>query len=89
MRCTPTWHRGSLLAELLLTAGCNTYPWIAALRDTDAERYSEICQTLSTDRVYEGWSSGWSFTEFLLGEPTAIGIFAGIPPSARDWSSTR
>lgn len=71
---------GTLLAELLLTAGCNTYPWIAALRDTDPGRYSEICQTLRTDGVYEGNDTdGWSFTEALVGEPTAIGVFGGIP----------
>jgi phosphate transport system substrate-binding protein len=71
---------GKLLAELLLTAGCNTYPWIAALRDTDEGRYSEICQTLRTDGTYEGNNidSGWAFTEALVGEPTAIGIFAGV-----------
>ena len=72
---------GTLLAELLLTAGCNTYPWIAALRDTDPGRYSAICQTLRTDGAYEGKNtdSGWAFTEALVAEPTAIGIFAGVP----------
>ena len=71
---------GKLLAELLLTTGCNTYPWIAALRDTDEGRYSEICQTLRTDGAYEGNNTdgGWAFTEALVGEPTAIGIFTGV-----------
>ena len=73
---------GKLLAELLLTTGCNTYRWIAALRDTDDGRYNEICQTLRTDGAYESnnMDSGWAFTEALVGEPTAIGIFtlAGI-----------
>jgi hypothetical protein len=68
-----------LLAELLLTAGCNTYPWIAALRNTDEARYSEICQGLRTDGAYEGnTNGGWAFTEALASEPTAIGIFAGV-----------
>jgi phosphate transport system substrate-binding protein len=71
---------GKLLAELLLTAGCNTYSWIAALRDTDEGRYNEICQTLRADGTYEGnnMDSGWAFTEALVGEPTAIGIFTGV-----------
>jgi phosphate transport system substrate-binding protein len=61
-----------LMAELLLTAGCNTYPVIAA-------RYSDICQTLRTDGVYRsGYDDGWAFTEALAAEP-AIGIVAGIP----------
>ena len=60
-----------------MTAGCNTYPWIAALRDTDEGRYSEICQTLRGDRVYKNNSSDsdWEFAQALVAEPTAIGIF--------------
>ena len=69
----PATLPGTLLAELLLTSGCNTYPGIAA-------RDSKACQTLRTDGVYEGNDTdGWSFTEALVGEPTAIGVFGGIP----------
>jgi phosphate transport system substrate-binding protein len=69
----PASTPGTLLGELLLTAGCNTYPWIAA-------RYGETCQTLRTDGVYEGNNlDSWNFSEALVGEPTAIGIFGGLP----------
>jgi hypothetical protein len=74
---SPESVAGRLAAELLLTAGCNTYQWIAALRDTDEGRYSEICQTLRSDRVYKTNSSesDWEFAQALVAEPTAIGIF--------------
>jgi phosphate transport system substrate-binding protein len=75
-----------LPAELLLTAGCNTYPWIAALRDTDEGRYTGICQSLRTDSAYQANYSdnGWAF-ESLMVEPTAIGIFTpGSFQSARE-----
>jgi phosphate transport system substrate-binding protein len=67
---------GGLLPALLLTAGCNTYPWITALRDNDEIRYSEICQRLRTDRVYQGSDDG-SMLYRILDEPTAIGIYGG------------
>ena len=68
-----------LAAELLLGAGCNTYPWIKALRDSDLPRYEEICQTLRNDGAYEDRvGSGWSNTEQLVGNPTAIGVFSPL-----------
>jgi phosphate transport system substrate-binding protein len=67
-----------LPAYLLLSAGCNTYPWIAALRDTDEGRYREICQTVRTDGVYqEAYLDGGWGQENLARRPSAIGIFPG------------
>lgn len=69
----PASTPGTLLAELLLTTGCNSYPWITM-------RHGETCQTLRTDGVYEGNNTdGWTFAEALVGEPTAIGIFGAVP----------
>jgi phosphate transport system substrate-binding protein len=68
---------GKLATDLLLEAGCNTYPWIAALRDHDEARYEKICKTLRDDGVYqEGSSSAWGYTENLAINPTMVGIFS-------------
>jgi phosphate transport system substrate-binding protein len=67
---------GGLMPTLLLTAGCNTYPWIAALRDSDDTRYSDICQRLRTDSVYQA-REGAAMRYQLEDEPNDIGIYAG------------
>ena len=64
---------GRSMIELLMEGGCNTYPWIAALKSTDPERYARICRTVRTDGVYV------EITKLdparLLMEPNAVGIF--------------
>jgi phosphate transport system substrate-binding protein len=68
---------GKLATELVLEAGCNTYPWIAALHDHDEARYDEICKTLRNDGAYqEGSTSGWGYTDTLVTNPTMVGIFS-------------
>jgi phosphate transport system substrate-binding protein len=67
--------QGRLAAALLLEAGCNTYPWIAALRSTDTARYEEICTSARIDGVYEESPLGLSTnTENLERNPTVLGI---------------
>jgi phosphate transport system substrate-binding protein len=69
--------QGKLAAALLLEAGCNTYPWIAELRQTDYPRYEEICTTLRVDGVIEESQLGVSTTiENLERNPTVLGILA-------------
>jgi phosphate transport system substrate-binding protein len=69
--------QGKLAAALLLEAGCNTYPWIAELRQTDYPRYEEICTTLRVDGVIEESQLGVSTTiENLERSPTVLGILA-------------
>lgn len=65
-----------LVAELLLEPGCNTYAWIAALRQSDPDRYEEICGSLRADAAYHSNdASGWNFVNLLATNPTAVGIF--------------
>jgi ABC-type phosphate transport system substrate-binding protein len=64
---------GHSLIELLMEAGCNTYPWIAALESTDPARYARICRTVRTDGVYSAELSGLDASR-LLAEPNAVGI---------------
>jgi len=67
---------GRSMIELLMEGGCNTYPWIAALRSTDPNRYARICRTVRTDGVYVEIPR--LDAARLLIEPNAVGIF-GYP----------
>lgn len=69
------WVQGKLTAALLLT-GCNTYPWIAALRTSDPAQYDEICLGLRADGAYEASAeSSVANAERLEREPTLLGVF--------------
>lgn len=63
---------GRSMVDLLMEGGCNTYPWIAALRSTDPERYARICRTVRTDGVYVEIPK--LDPSRLLAEPNAVGI---------------
>lgn len=65
---------GRSMIELLMEAGCKTFPWVAALQSSDPDRFSRICRTVRTDGIYVELSSG-SARERLLAEPNAVGIF--------------
>jgi phosphate transport system substrate-binding protein len=64
---------GHSMIELLMEAGCDTYPGIAALASTHPDRYAHICRTVRTDGVYSE-VSGLAAVN-LLSEPNAVGIF--------------
>jgi phosphate transport system substrate-binding protein len=66
--------QGKLAAALLLEAGCNTYPWIAELRDTDYARYEEICTTLRVDGLIEESVGASATTGNLERNPTVFGV---------------
>jgi phosphate transport system substrate-binding protein len=38
--------------QTLMVAGCATFPWLAALEQTDSKRYEKVCRTLRDDGVY-------------------------------------
>jgi phosphate transport system substrate-binding protein len=65
---------GRSMIELLLEAGCQTFPWVAALRSTDPDRYARICRTVRTDGAYVEVSS--LAPSRMLSEPNAVGIFS-------------
>jgi phosphate transport system substrate-binding protein len=90
---------GHSMIELLMEAGCDTYPWIAALESTHPAQYARICRTVRTDGVYTEVAS--LTPSNVLAEPNAVGIFGfghlndpafgelltseldGVPPSAQ------
>jgi hypothetical protein len=65
---------GRSMIELLMEAGCKTFPWVAALQSRDPDRFSRICRTVRTDGIYVELSSG-NTRERVLAEPNAVGIF--------------
>jgi phosphate transport system substrate-binding protein len=38
--------------QTLMEAGCTTFPWLAALKQSDLKRYEKVCRTLRDDGVY-------------------------------------
>ncbi len=94
---------GHSMIELLMEAGCDTYPWIAALESTHPAQYARICRTVRTDGVYTEVAS--LSPSNVLAEPNAVGIFGfghlndpalgqlltseldGVPPSAQGLGS--
>lgn len=72
----PDSPSGKVMTHLLLQAGCNSYPGIAALRDNDPDTYEEICGTLRNDGSYvRGYPGGWSASYELTANVVGLGIF--------------
>lgn len=67
---------GKSFLALALEAGCDTFPWIAALRDTDETRHTEICRTLRDDRGYLEMTEGFAFTQRLETYPAVLGVLS-------------
>lgn len=67
---------GRAFVALLIEKGCNTYPWLAALKDLDEERYDGICRTLRADGFY---TAAPDYPANLISQletnPTALGVF--------------
>jgi phosphate transport system substrate-binding protein len=76
---------GKLVSHLLLQSGCNSYQWIAALRDTDPDNYEEICGTLRNDGAYvQGDPSSGQYPDMLATNPTAVAITSVGDPGLGD-----
>jgi len=69
---------GRLAAELLLDAGCNTFPALVALREHDGPAFETACRKLRTDNAYKEipLSGEISQTEMLSVTPTVVGIYS-------------
>jgi phosphate transport system substrate-binding protein len=74
---------GKLAAHLLLQAGCDSYPGIVAIRDSDPGGYEDICGNLRGDGSYvqSTNSAGWAYFDELATNPTALGILRLNDPS--------
>jgi phosphate transport system substrate-binding protein len=60
------------MISLLMEGGCNTYPWIAALKSAAPEKYARICRTVRTDGAYSEAVNDEA--QDLLAQPNALGI---------------
>jgi phosphate transport system substrate-binding protein len=61
------------LRGTLMEAGCVTFPWLAALKQTDSQRFEKVCRTLRDDGVYR--DRGARPQEHLETYPNALGLF--------------
>jgi hypothetical protein len=73
----PGSPEGQLAADLLLRAGCNSFPSLVALREHDAAAFDSACLELRGDSAYETAAaySGFTYANELNTTPTALGIF--------------
>lgn len=72
----PTSGTRDALAELILTAGCETDPSIAAMKESDEDRYEQICTEVRSDGAYvEQGENDNLIVQKLATNPKAIGIF--------------
>lgn len=61
--------------ELVMEAGCNGYPWIKALKDTDENRYELICHGMRLDGAYVEMREDDRFLESgLLSSPGSLAL---------------
>jgi phosphate transport system substrate-binding protein len=60
------------LRQTLMEAGCATFTWLAALKQTDTKRYEKVCRTLRDDGVYQ--ARGEKLQEVLETYPNALAV---------------
>jgi phosphate transport system substrate-binding protein len=66
----PAWNA---FAELILEAGCDSYSWIAALKDADRAQYDDICHSPRQDGLYlEVRQNGLLVEQRIWSEPNAV-----------------
>jgi phosphate transport system substrate-binding protein len=73
----PTSLPGRLATELLLNAGCDSYPRFAALRTSDPQAYTNFCSAVRTDGIYvtNNLPSG-ALVDQLSVSPWIVGVFS-------------
>ncbi|MEQ9563832.1 MAG: substrate-binding domain-containing protein [Woeseiaceae bacterium] len=72
----PTSGTRDAFAELGLEGGCRSIPWIAALQNSDSNRFQTICHTVREDGVFvEAGENDNLIVQKLQANPAALGIF--------------
>jgi phosphate transport system substrate-binding protein len=54
---------GIAFRELLVEKGCASFPWLAALKEIDIDRYQEICLSVRTDAYHRETGDGFGHLE--------------------------
>ncbi|MEQ9815129.1 MAG: substrate-binding domain-containing protein [Azospirillaceae bacterium] len=72
----PTSGTRDAWVELVMEAGCEEWPAIAALEDSNEERFEEVCQRMREDgRFIEAGENDNLIVQRLNSDPTTYGIF--------------
>lgn len=72
----PTSGTRDAFAELGLEGGCLGIPWIAALQQSDSERFQTICHTVREDGAFvEAGENDNLIVQKLQANPSALGVF--------------
>jgi phosphate transport system substrate-binding protein len=72
----PTSGTRDAFVELAMEGGCKATPWIAALKDTDKNKYKAICHTIREDgKFVEAGENDNLIVQKLQANPDAFGIF--------------
>ncbi len=72
----PTSGTRDAFVELAMEGGCQTVPWIKALKSSDGSRYKSICHTIREDGAYvEAGENDNLIVQKLEANPAAFGIF--------------
>ena len=72
----PTSGTRDAFVELAMEGGCQTFPWIKALKKTDKSAYKSLCHTIREDgRFIESGENDNLIVQKLSANPNALGIF--------------
>jgi phosphate transport system substrate-binding protein len=72
----PTSGTRDAFVELAMEGGCKAFPWIAALKDKDENRYKAVCHTIREDgRFIEAGENDNLIVQKLKANPGALGVF--------------
>ena len=77
----PSSATAAAFRQTLMEAGCKTFPWLAALEQSDPKRYERVCRTVRNDGVYV-FANG-SVIEHLETYPNAMALLDYREVSAR------
>ncbi|MBT8090239.1 MAG: PstS family phosphate ABC transporter substrate-binding protein [Gammaproteobacteria bacterium] len=72
----PTSGTRDAFVELAMEGGCKSVAWIAALKNTDKNRYKSVCHTIREDGAFvEAGENDNLIVQKLEANPDAFGIF--------------
>lgn len=72
----PTSGTRDAFVELAMHDGCNEYPEVAALEDSDEDRWEAVCSRMRTDGPFiEAGENDNLIVQRLQSDPNALGIF--------------
>jgi phosphate transport system substrate-binding protein len=84
---------GIAFRDLILKAGCSALPTIASLKETDPERFEEVCGAVRTDGVYRvseasqgAGNNPFDFVGYLQANPAAVALLGYQEDLLRAWN---